>query len=172
LLGFARGGKYQVLPTDLNVLVETSAQMFGRTKKEITIERKYAEDLRTVEVDRSQIEQVLLNIYVNAWQAMPAGGTLFIQTANVRLDKKFVKLYNTRVGDYVNVTIKDTGVGMDAEIIKNVFDPFFTTKEKERGTGLGLASAYGIVKNHDGIIIAQSEKGQGASFNIYLPASA
>jgi len=171
LLGFARGGKYQVLPVDLNALVETTSQMFGRTKKEITIERKYAEDLRTVEVDRSQIEQVLLNIYVNAWQAMPAGGTLFIQTANVRLDKKFVKPYSASAGDYVNVSIKDTGVGMDAETIKMVFDPFFTTKEKERGTGLGLASAYGIVKNHDGIITAQSEKGQGATFNIYLPAS-
>jgi PAS domain S-box-containing protein len=172
LLGFARGGKYQVVPTDLNQLVEKTSQMFGRTKKEITIERNYEEDLWTVEVDRSQIEQVLLNIYVNAWQAMPRGGTLFIQTANVRLDNKFVKPYNMGAGDYVNVTMKDTGVGIDANTIKMVFDPFFTTKEKERGTGLGLASAYGIIKNHDGIITAQSEKGQGASFNIYLPASA
>ncbi len=171
LLGFARGGKYQVLPTDLNVLVEKSSQMFGRTKKEITIERKYQENLWTVEVDRSQIDQVLLNIYVNAWQAMPGGGTLSIQTENVRLDKKFVKPYNTRPGDYIKITIKDTGVGMDAKTLKLVFDPFFTTKAKERGTGLGLASAYGIVKNHDGIITAQSKKGQGATFNIYLPAS-
>jgi signal transduction histidine kinase len=171
LLGFARGGKYQVVPTDLNELVEKTSQMFGRTKKEITIERNYEEDLWTVDVDRSQIEQVLLNIYVNAWQAMPRGGTLFIQTANVRLDNKFVKPYNMGAGDYVNVTMKDTGVGIDANTIKMVFDPFFTTKEKERGTGLGLASAYGIIKNHDGIITAQSEKGQGASFNIYLPAS-
>ena len=146
--------------------------MFGRTKKEITIERNYEEDLWTVDVDRSQIEQVMLNIYVNAWQAMPRGGTLFIQTSNVRLDNKFVKPYNMGAGDYVNVTMKDTGVGIDANTIKMVFDPFFTTKEKERGTGLGLASAYGIIKNHDGIITAHSEKGQGASFNIYLPASA
>jgi signal transduction histidine kinase len=145
--------------------------MFGRTKKEITIERNYGDNLWNVEVDRSQIEQVLLNIYVNAWQAMPAGGTLRIHTANVRLDKKFVKPYNVRSGDYVNISIADTGVGMDANTIKKVFDPFFTTKEKERGTGLGLASAYGIIKNHDGIITAQSETGQGATFNIYLPAS-
>jgi PAS domain S-box-containing protein len=169
LLGFARGGKYQVLPTDLNELVEKSSRMFGRTKKEITIERKYEEDLWTVEVDRSQIDQVLLNIYVNAWQAMPNGGALSIQTENVRLDKKFVKPYNANAGDYIKVSVKDTGVGMDANTIKMVFDPFFTTKEKERGTGLGLASAYGIVKNHDGIITAHSEKGQGATFNIYLP---
>jgi PAS domain S-box-containing protein len=171
LLGFARGGKYQVVPTDLNELVETSSRMFGRTKKEITIQRNYVQDLWTVEVDRSQIEQVLLNIYVNAWQAMPRGGTLSIQTANVRLDKKFVKPYNMGAGDYVNVRMTDTGVGMDANTLKMVFDPFFTTKEKERGTGLGLASAYGIIKNHDGIITAHSEKGQGATFNIYLPAS-
>ena len=159
------------MTTELNELVERSSRMFGRTKKEIMIERNYAEDLWTVDVDRSQIEQVLLNIYVNAWQAMPTGGTLLIQTANVRLDKKFVKPYNMGAGDYVNVTLTDTGVGMDAKTIKRVFDPFFTTKEKERGTGLGLASAYGIIKNHDGIITAQSEKGQGATFNIYLPAS-
>jgi len=145
--------------------------MFGRTKKEITIERKLGEDLFAVEVDRSQIEQVLLNIYVNAWQAMPTGGMLFIQTSNARLDKNFVKPYNAAAGDYVKILIRDTGVGMDDDTLKMVFDPFFTTKEKERGTGLGLASAYGIVKNHDGIIIAQSEKGKGAAFNIFLPAS-
>jgi PAS domain S-box-containing protein len=171
LLGFARGGKYQVLPTDLNELVEKSSQMFGRTKKEITIERNYGDNLWNVEVDRSQIEQVLLNIYVNAWQAMSTGGTLFIRTANVQLDNKFVKPYNSKPGDYVIISIKDTGAGMDASTIKKVFDPFFTTKEKERGTGLGLASAYGIVKNHDGIIVAKSEKGHGSTFNIYLPAS-
>ena len=146
--------------------------MFGRTKKEITIEKKFEKDVWTVEVDRSQIDQVLLNIYVNAWQAMPTGGTLFVQTENARLDKKFVKPYHSSPGDYINITIKDTGVGMDADTLKMVFDPFFTTKDKERGTGLGLASAYGIVKNHDGIITAQSEKGQGATFNIYLPACA
>jgi len=172
LLGFARGGKYQVLSTDLNELLEKSSRMFGRTKKEITIHQNYQEDLWTVEVDRSQIEQVLLNIYVNAWQAMPGGGTLFIQTENVRLSKKFVKPFNMSPGGYIKITIKDTGVGMDAHTLKLVFDPFFTTKEKERGTGLGLASAYGIVKNHDGIITAQSKKGLGATLNIYLPACA
>ena len=171
LLGFARGGKYQVLTTDLNELVEKASRMFGRTKKEITIEGEYDDDLWTVDVDRSQIEQVLLNIFVNAWQAMPDGGTLFIRTANARLDARFVKPYNAKPGDYVNLSIKDTGVGMDASTVKKVFDPFFTTKEKERGTGLGLASAYGIVKNHDGIIIARSKLGHGTAFNIYLPAS-
>jgi signal transduction histidine kinase len=145
--------------------------MFGRTKKEITIEKKLGDGLYTVEVDRSQIEQVLLNIYVNAWQAMSIGGNLFIETANVHLDNEFVKPYNAAAGDYVKIFIRDSGIGMDADTLKMVFDPFFTTKEKERGTGLGLASAYGIIKIHDGIITAQSEKGQGAAFNIYLPVS-
>jgi len=172
LLGFARGGKYEVKPTDLNALIVQNSQMFGRTKKEITIHRKFQPDLATVEVDQGQIDQVLLNIYVNAWQAMPSGGDLYIQTENVVLDEDFVTPHGVQPGDYVKISISDTGIGMDPATLKRVFDPFFTTKTKERGTGLGLASAYGIIQNHDGIITAYSEKGQGASFQIYLPASA
>jgi PAS domain S-box-containing protein len=146
LLGFARGGKYEIKPTDLNQLVRQSIDMFGRTKKEISIKAKYQKDLKTVEVDRSQIDQVLLNIYVNAWQAMPEGGILYIQTDNVELGENFVGAYGMRPGKYAAITISDTGIGMDEQISKRVFDPFFTTKEKDRGTGLGLASAYGIIK--------------------------
>lgn len=171
LLGFARGGKYEVKPTDLNDLVNESINMFGRTKKEIAIEAKYQAHLHTVEVDRSQIDQVLLNIYVNGWQAMPGGGILYVQTANVELEQDFVKAYVVRPGQYAAVSISDTGVGMDEKVAKRVFDPFFTTKEKDRGTGLGLASTYGIIKNHDGIITVDSKKGMGATFTIYLPAS-
>jgi PAS domain S-box-containing protein len=171
LLGFARGGKYEVRPTDLNDLVSQSSGMFGRTKKEITIKSKYHDQLYSVEVDRSQIDQVLLNIYVNAWQAMPEGGVLYIQTANVELDENFVKAYGIRSGKYAAISISDTGIGMDEQVAKRVFDPFFTTKEKDRGTGLGLASAYGIIKNHDGIITVDSKKGMGATFTVYLPAS-
>lgn len=171
LLGFARGGKYEVKPTDLNALIAQNSQMFGRTKKEITIHRKFQPDLATVEVDQGQIDQVLLNIYVNAWQAMPGGGDLYIQTENVALDENFVIPHGVQPGEYVKISISDTGIGMDPDTLKRVFDPFFTTKTKERGTGLGLASAYGIIQNHDGIITAYSEKGHGASFHIYLPAS-
>jgi two-component system cell cycle sensor histidine kinase/response regulator CckA len=171
LLGFARGGKYVVKPTDLNDLIEKSSQMFGRTKKEITIYKKYHDQIWTVEIDRSQIEQVLLNIFVNAWQAMPAGGDLYIQTKNEMLDENFAGAYGVRPGKYVAISITDTGIGIDGKTLKRVFDPFFTTKDKERGTGLGLASAYGIIKNHDGIIMAESAVGQGAAFHIYLPAS-
>ena len=171
LLGFARGGKYDVKPTDLNVLIRKNSQMFGRTKKEIKIHSKCQEDLQPVNVDRSQIDQVLLNLYVNAWQAMPDGGNLYIETSNVVLDKNATKPFNGKPGNYVKVSVSDTGVGMDKTILQRIFDPFFTTKKLERGTGLGLASVYGIIKHHGGIINVYSEKGYGTTFNIYLPAS-
>ena len=171
LLGFARGGKYQVAPVDLNNLIEENVTMFARTRKELTINTKFQENIWPVEVDRNQIDQVLLNLYVNAWQAMPCGGHLFIQTRNCRLDDKFVQPYHVAPGKYVEISVTDTGIGMDDDTRKRIFDPFFTTKERGRGTGLGLASVYGIIKNHDGIITAQSEKGKGATFTIYLPAT-
>jgi PAS domain S-box-containing protein len=171
LLGLARGGKYEVQPTDLNDLIEKNVSMFGRTKKEIRIHKKFQDDLWPVEVDRSQLDQVFINIYVNAWQAMPAGGDLYIQTENITLEDPLGQPDDVKAANQVKVTITDTGIGMDDKTIKRVFDPFFTTKEKERGTGLGLASAYGIVNNHGGIITASSKSGKGSTFTIYLPAS-
>ncbi len=171
LLAFARGGKYEVIPTDLNEIIQNSSEMFGRTKKEITIHRKKQKGIWTVEVDRGQIEQVMLNLYVNAWQSMPGGGELYLETENVVLDDDIVKPYDVDPGKYVKVSVTDTGVGMDKATQKRIFDPFFTTKEMGRGTGLGLASAYGIIKNHDGIIKVASEKGEGAVFSIFLPVS-
>ncbi|MBI5590462.1 MAG: PAS domain S-box protein [Deltaproteobacteria bacterium] len=171
LLGFARGGKFEVKPTNLNELIQRTSEMFGRTKKEITISLRLQKDIWTVDVDRSQIEQVLLNFYVNAWQAMPAGGNLHLQTANEILDTSYIQAFSVIPGNYVRFSITDTGVGMDSHTQKRVFEPFFTTKEKGRGTGLGLASAYGIIKNHGGFINVYSEKGRGTSFTVYLPAS-
>lgn len=170
LLGFARGGKYEVKPTDLNGLIRNQCRMFGRTKKEITIQEKFQKDLWVVEVDQGQIEQVLLNLYVNASQAMPGGGELFVQTENVVLDKEHVKAFDLAPGKYVKISVTDTGVGIDENVLERIFDPFFTTKVIGKGTGLGLASAYGIIKNHGGIIDVRSEKGKGSTFNIYLPA--
>jgi signal transduction histidine kinase/CheY-like chemotaxis protein len=171
ILGFARGGKYEVRTTDLNQLVEKSAEMFARTNKEIKIHKKFAEDLWPVEADQVQIDQVLLNLYVNAWQAMPGGGNLFVQTENVYFERPNVEAYGLKPGPYVKISVTDTGLGMDEETQKRIFDPFFTTKEKERGTGLGLASTYGIIKNHDGLITVDSRKGEGTSFNIFLPST-
>ena len=172
LLGFARGGKYEVKPIDMNKLVLGSSAMFGRTKKEIRIHTKCHQSALTVEADRGQIGQVLLNMYVNAWQAMPPdGGELYLETKIVTLDAAYCKPHQAKPGHYVKVTITDTGSGMDNATRLQIFDPFFTTKEKGRGTGLGLASAYGIIKNHGGMITVYSEIGHGTTFNIYLPAS-
>ena len=171
LLGFARSGKYEVKPTDINELIKKQNRMFGRTKKEITMRGTYEKNLWSVEIDRGQIDQVILNLYINAWQAMPAGGHLYIQTQNVTLDENYTELYQVDPGKYVKISITDTGIGMDKATQERIFDPFFTTKEMGRGTGLGLASAYGIIKNHGGFINVYSEKGEGSRFNIYLPAS-
>jgi len=171
LLGFARGGKCEVKSTDINELIKKSSSMFGRTKKEIKIHRKYQKDVWTVEADQGQIEQVLMNLYINAWQAMPGDGDLYVQTENVILDEDDVKPFKIEPGRYIKISVTDTGVGMDEATRQKIFDPFFTTKEMGRGTGLGLASAYGIIKNHGGFINVYSEKGEGATFNIYLPAS-
>ena len=171
LLGFASGGKYEVKVFDLNEIIKNQNRMFGRTTKEVNIQEKFEEDLWTVEIDQGQIEQVILNIYVNAWQAMPGGGNLFIQTNNIFIDESYTMPYQVEPGNYVKISITDTGVGMDEMTRQRIFDPFFTTKEMGRGTGLGLASAYGIIKNHKGFINVYSEKGKGTTFNIYLPAS-
>ena len=125
----------------------------------------------SLEYITSQIEQVLLNILVNAWHAMPGGGEIFLKSANVEIDTTVVRPYRIEPGPYVCMSVTDTGVGMDQVTLQRIFEPFFTTKEIGRGTGLGLASAYGIIKNHDGIITVSSVKGEGATFTIYLPAS-
>ena len=171
LLGFARGGRYEVKPIDLNKLIKKTSEMFGRTKKEIKISTKYQMDIWPVEADHSQIEQVILNLYVNAWQAMPGGGDLCLQSENVSLDQNHAKPLGIEHGRYVKLSITDTGAGMDEATRRRIFDPFFTTKEMGRGTGLGLASVYGIVKNHGGIIAVNSQKGEGTTFTIYIPAS-
>jgi PAS domain S-box-containing protein len=171
LLGFARGGKYIVKPFNFNKVLENTATMFGRTRKEISIHHKMQLDLWTVMGDQNQIEQVLLNLYINAWQAMPEGGHIYLETSNVALDETVAKPMDIAPGNYVRVSVADTGSGIDESIQQKVFEPFFTTKEIGRGTGLGLASAFGIIKNHDGAIDFHSKPGQGTTFYIYLPAS-
>lgn len=171
LLGFARGGKYEVKPADLNEIILKSSELFGRTRKEIAVHCRCEERLRTVEVDRGQIEQALLNLCINAWQAMPGGGDLYFETANVNLDDLFLKSHELKPGNYVKVSITDTGVGMDEKTKLRIFEPFFTTRQMGRGTGLGLASTYGIIKGHGGVITVDSEIGVGTTFHIYLPAT-
>lgn len=171
LLGFAKGGKYEVRPADLNRLVEESLDMFGRAHREITIGCELIHPLPPVEIDRGQMHQVLLNIFINAAQAMPSGGTLTIRSAVDELDGELVHGGSLLAGTYVRLAISDTGHGMDEKTMQRVFDPFFTTKPVGKGTGLGLASAYGIVKNHGGSIQVASSPGGGSTFTIHLPAS-
>jgi PAS domain S-box-containing protein len=171
LLGFARGGQYEIKPTDLNEIINRTSTTFGRTRKEISIHRKLDPDLWAVEVDRGQIEQVLLNLYINAWEAMPKGGDLYIETGNLTFEKNCPLLQDSEPGQVVMISITDRGVGMDEETRERIFDPFFTTKEMGRGTGLGLASTYGIIKTHKGVIQVESAVNRGSTFTIYLPAS-
>ena len=171
LLGFARRGRYEVKSADMNDILEKCSSMFGRTKKEISIYRKYGKNLWSVEADRGQMEQVFMNLYVNAWQAMPGGGELYLETENVLFNDEQAIPFSVRPGKYVKISVTDTGTGMDEKTRERIFDPFFTTKRMGRGTGLGLATVYGIIKGHGGTINVYSEPGQGTTFNIYLPAS-
>ncbi len=171
LLGYAREGRYEVNLISLNQLVKETSDTFGMTKKEITVHQKLSEKLYGIKADQGQIEQVLLNLYVNAADAMPGGGDLFLKTINVA-DKDITgKPYKVKPGNYVLLTVKDTGVGMDKETKERIFEPFFTTKGLASGTGLGLASAYGIIKGHGGYIDVDSKIGEGTTFSICLPAT-
>ena len=171
LLGFSRGGRYDVKPLSMNEIVKKSSALFGRTRKEISIHEKYATDPCIAEVDRAQMEQVLMNLFVNAWHAMPGGGDLFIETEKIALDEVRATAGGREAGWYVKVNVTDTGVGMDEKTRERVFDPFFTTKGMGRGSGLGLATVYGIIKGHKGIINVYSEPGRGTTFTLYIPAS-
>lgn len=171
LLGYARKGIYEIKPIDLNKLVKETSDYFSASKKEIIVHHELAEDLPPIEADKGQIEQVLMNMYENAADAMPAGGYLVLKTFNMTLRDMEDKLYNLKPGDYVVLSITDTGKGMDKETMERIFDPFFTTKRIGRGTGLGLASVYSIITAHGGYIDVESKEGQKTTFSIYLSAS-
>ncbi len=171
LLGYARKGKYEVKLLDLNLLVKETFGVFGRTKKGIKIRFELAEGSLAMEADRRQLEQVFLNLFLNAGDAMPKGGDLLIKTMHTTHRSMKGKAYDPKPANYGMLTVTDTGIGMDQETMEHVFDPFFTTKKVGQGTGLGLASAYGIIKAHGGYIDVDSTKGHGSTFTIYLPVS-
>lgn len=171
ILGYARKGKHEIKPIDLNGLVEEISETFSRTRKDITIERQLAQDLYPIEGDQSQIEQILLNLYANAADAMPSGGNLVLKTMNATHKDFKGKQYDPKPGAYVLLAVTDNGTGMDEKTKERIFEPFFTTKELGRGTGLGLASVYGVVKGHGGYIDVESRKNLGTTFSVYLPSS-
>ncbi|MGC8809356.1 MAG: GAF domain-containing protein, partial [bacterium] len=172
LLAFSRKQVMEMKVIDLNLLLKELDKMLHRViGEEIEINYSLAEDLKKVKVDPGQIEQVILNLALNAKDAMPNGGKLVIETANVELDDSYVRLHKgINPGQYVLLSVSDTGIGMTPEVKEHIFEPFFTTKAKGKGTGLGLSTVYGIVKQSGGHIWVYSEPGKGATFKIYLPA--
>lgn len=172
LLSLARREiRFEVQSVDINELLVSCASLFGRTKKDIVIHSTLQHKVWPVEADPGQIEQVLLNLFVNAAHAMPLGGTLMLRTENVSAEPNNPGR-DDRPGRHVRITIADTGHGINPEILDRIFDPFFSTKEKEGGTGLGLASALSIMTNHGGSISANNCKAGGAQFTLLLPATA
>jgi CheY-like chemotaxis protein len=152
------------------VVAETSA-MYGRAHTDITIQLDFSPGLMAVLMDHSQLEQVVLNLLVNAGQAMPQGGHLLLHAENAELADADGALVGVPPGLYAKLIVTDTGSGMDAKTMGRIFEPFFTTKDPGQGTGLGLASVYGIIKNHAGFIGVESEMGKGTTFTLLLPAT-
>jgi CheY-like chemotaxis protein len=152
-------------------MVNETSDTFAMTKRDITVHLDLTEELYVIKADQGQIKQTLLNLYVNAAEAMPRGGDLYLKTTNVTDQDMKGKTYRPKPGNYVLLTITDTGTGMDKKTMERIFDPFFTTKGMGRGTGLGLASVYGIIKAHGGYIDVDSAKGHGTTFSVYLPSS-
>ncbi len=173
MLGISRGGRFNLTAVRLNQVIERVLPLVvGTLNKAIDIQTHLSPYLMTMEGDVSQIEQCLLNLCINARDAMPKGGSLIIETHNQILDDDFVKSHlGAAAGPHVVVTITDTGTGISPEIRDHIFEPFFSTKQQKGGTGMGLATVYGIVRSHRGIISVYTELGEGTSFKLYFPAS-
>ena len=170
LLAFARRQVIEPRRINLNELIVNLNKMLRRLiGEDIKLVTQAAPDLGQIKADPGQIEQVLLNLVVNARDAMPDGGTLTIRTDNVTLDEDYARRYLVTPGDYVMVSVSDTGVGMTDEVKQHIFEPFFTTKEQGKGTGLGLATCFGIIQQSNGHIHSESQVDKGTQFKIYLP---
>jgi len=169
LLGFSEGNRYEVESTDINRLVEKTCEHFKALRKDVRVVTRLQEAIWLTDVDAGQMERVLFHICTNALQAMPLGGELNAETENVVFDTNYSDFFGVPKGEYLKISITDTGEGMDFAVQELIFDPFYTTRPQ--GTGLGLAFAQRIVRNHGGLINVYSEKGHGTTFNIYLPAS-
>jgi signal transduction histidine kinase len=172
LLTFSRKVDPKPVPLNLNIEIVQVGKLLRRTiPKMIEIQMDLSEDLAEINADPTQMEQILMNLCVNARDAMPDGGKVTLGTKNVTLDEEYCGIHSeAKPGNYVLLAVSDTGHGMDRATIDHMFEPFYTTKELGRGTGLGLAMVYGIVKQHGGYITCYSEVERGATFNVYFPA--
>jgi len=172
LLTFSRKTEVKPLPLNLNRRIIEVRKMLERTiPKMIDIQLFLDEEPTTINADPTQVDQILMNLAVNARDAMPEGGKLVFETENVVLDEEYALSHlNAKPGHYVLLSIGDTGTGMDKDTLDHIFEPFYTTKETGKGTGLGLAMVYGIVQQHGGHIRCYSEPGEGTAFKIYFPA--
>lgn len=173
LLSFSRRESYETLPLNLNDVINDSVRLLeGVLDKRIGVKTTLSKKLPTIEGDPNQLEQVIMNLMVNARDAMPDGGLITVHTGHVEIEKQTQNMptYITP-GNCILLSVSDTGCGISKEIINKIFDPFFTTKEKGKGTGLGLATVYGIIKDHKGYVTVQSEIDKGTTFDIYLPIS-
>lgn len=171
LIEYAREGTYHVIPTDLNVIIKESMDIFDSSKTGITFEYDELEKPASINVDKTQIRQAIINILNNSAEAMPDGGTIFIKTSNISNHEMTGKRYTPLPGKYVKLSISDNGAGMDFKTIERAFEPFYTTKGLASRTGLGLASTYGIIKGHGGYIDIDSRKGDGTEVTIFFPAT-
>ena len=171
LLAFSRKQVMEMRVVNLNTVVENISKMLGRLiGEDIEMQMKLAESIKNVKADLGQIEQVIMNLVINARDAMPGGGRLTIETGQVELDEQYSAAHHeVEPGMYTVLTVTDTGKGMSQEVQDKIFEPFFTTKKREKGTGLGLAMVYGIVRQHNGHIYVYSEPEKGTTFKIYLP---
>ncbi|MDP8248007.1 MAG: ATP-binding protein [Candidatus Tritonobacter lacicola] len=171
LIAFSKKQLLNPRTINLNTVIESMESLLSRLLGEnIEIKTVFSPDLDNVKADKGQMEQIIVNLAVNAQDAMHGGGRLTIESANTILDDAYALRHpNVTSGPYVMISITDTGCGMTEDIIKKIFDPFFTTKESGKGSGLGLSTAYGIVKQHGGHIFVYSEPGEGSSFKVYLP---
>lgn len=173
VLAFARGVEGEKISVQVRHLIKDLVKILRETlPRSVELKTEIAPDLWMITGDPTQIHQVLMNLAVNARDAMPSGGTLSIAAENVALDENYARMnFEAEPGSYILLTVTDTGIGMPPETVERIFDPFFTTKELGKGTGLGLATALTIVKSHDGFINVYSEPSRGTKFSVYFPAA-
>lgn len=171
LLGFARSGKYVQETLNMNEVIRMTLEMFRKTRKDLTVETDFANGLWKIYADHSQMEHVVMNLFLNASEAMPSNGVIRIETRNIVLEKKQISTDRIVSGRFIQFGIKDEGSGIKPEHLSRIFDPFFTTKHLSTGSGLGLASVHGIINNHNGFTAVESTAGQGTLFNVFLPAA-